>query len=409
MIATFKEQFDNSYQTVLTKDLVAMKIASTRFEGELSYGKTLRRAYTDVINVPVQNLVSNTNYTINTVNDSSELITINQNKAIVFAIDSVEKIQAGPLKPGEFLGALAARKLMRYVDGDVLNEIRNAAQTFDTGDLTSTQSNGTPISLSTANVAAMVSQAEAKLGYINVTNGALAMVVDSYSQSQFAQFLLGKQNNLSVSTFENGYIGSPTYGTDMYVSNNLPVDLFVNLTTNPANGDTMTIRASGGKAFTYTFVTVLAAVPGSILIGAAATNTRDNLVTLMTAPGVTTATGVAFTDVAGVTPTTDYVASSWIDLRTTTTNISNQLQIVGVGTGRLGISFTGTIAATTFVNKLHAFFGKKGSTEVVIQDKITAEIVDHPFQFAQIFRSRALYGIKSFKIGIIQMLDVQLA
>ena len=42
-LATFKEQFDNAYQAVFDKVLVAMEIANTRLEQQLSYGASVKR------------------------------------------------------------------------------------------------------------------------------------------------------------------------------------------------------------------------------------------------------------------------------------------------------------------------------------------------------------------------------
>ncbi len=406
-LSSFKEQFDGTYEEVLTKSLVGMKIASTRLESKLEEGKTLKRSYTNINNIGMQDLVVNTNYQINNISDASEVITIDQNKAIVFGLDSVDKIQAGSLTPGEFLGSLAAKEVMRYVDGDILAQVKLAAQTFDTGDLTSAGSSGVPIALATSNVVQLLAQAEAKLGYINVRKGGLAFVIDSYGQSPFAQYMVGKQADFTMDVFENGYIGSPTWGADVYVSNNLSADVIVNMTVNPTAGQILKFVAPEGKMFTFTFVAAIGVLPGNVLIGGTVDATRANLVALMNNPSVTTATGVAFTDVADVMPALDYVASSFKRLRVVATNDTpgNNVLMTTVGSGRLVTTTTTTAVITATLN---AFFGKKGAIDVVVQDKITAQVVDDPFQFRDIFRSKVLYGVKTFKDGRVGMLWVKI-
>jgi hypothetical protein len=388
-LASFKEQWDSQYEVVLEKEMVAMKIASTRFEGDLYEGKTLKRTITNVDNLRSQNLVIGTNYSIGTISDSNEVLTVNNNRAIVFRVDSVEKIQAGKLGPAKFLGGLAARKVLRLVDGDVFAQVRVASKTFDTGDLTTTLSNGTPILLTTANVTQLLAQGEAKLGAGNVPQGH-GIVVDPYVQSVFAQYLLGKNNDMSAGTFENGYVGTPTFGSDLFISNNLSADVDVTMVANPTNGQTLSL-AFNGNNYTFTFVTVLGATPGNVVIGAAALNTRANLAAAINAPDVTSANFVAFTDVS---PT--YIASKIIEegrLVATDVPASNRLEIRSTGSGRIQVT-NGTTATVT--STLNCFFGRKGKIDVVVQDKIEAEVIKDPFQFAEIVRSRVLYGIKTF-------------
>lgn len=64
------------------------------------------------------------------------------------------------------------------------------------------------------------------------------------------------------------------------------------ISNQPANGDTLTLVING-TSITVTFVSVIGAVAGNVLIGATAANTRTNLIGLLSAPGTTNATQVA--------------------------------------------------------------------------------------------------------------------
>lgn len=64
------------------------------------------------------------------------------------------------------------------------------------------------------------------------------------------------------------------------------------MTANPTNGQTITYTIDG-TAITITFVTVIGAVAGNVLIGATLRDTRNNLLGLLQAPTTTNATQVA--------------------------------------------------------------------------------------------------------------------
>ena len=85
---------------------------------------------------------------------------------------------------------------------------------------------------------------------------------------------------------------------------------------------------------------------------------------------------------------------------------SDTITITGTGSGRL--AFGGTATYTITSNLVHAYYGKKGAIDVVIQDLAEMEMVDDPYQRAKIVRADAIYGIKTFADGRPQFLDVQL-
>ena len=170
----FKTAFSNTYQEIFQKVLVAMKIANTRLLSDLYYGKAIERVYIDISSANVEDITAYTDMTSQAVSDTSETLTVDQNKGIMFQISEREMVQAGPLNPAEFIGSQLATKVAVYVDADVLYQTTNAMYAFDAGDLTTGSSTGTPITLSSTTVPQMVMRMPAKLR--NKTNQILMQV-----------------------------------------------------------------------------------------------------------------------------------------------------------------------------------------------------------------------------------------
>jgi hypothetical protein len=398
MLATFKEQFDNAYQAVFDKVLVAMEIANTRLEKQLTYGASVKRVKYSLAPIRVRNITLGVNRTIDQLNDSGETLLVNKNKGSDFRISKKEMIQAGPLNPAETIGSEVAKKLSRYIDADVLAEVKNALQTFDTGDLTTMTSSGTAITLSTTNVPQLLSQGRAKLRKANQDLTSLALVLDSYGGSVIEQYVMSKNIDLAAAAFKNGYAG-PVGGAELYLSENLLAEAVITMASNPTNGQTFSING-----YVYTFVTSIGSTPGNVLIEAGVDATRDNLIDAIHQTSGTAGTKyVAWTD-------TDpsYDQSNWVDLQleATDSDAADTITIIGTGSGRL--AFGGTATHTVTKNLVHAYYGKKGAIDVVIQDLAEMEMVDDPYQRAKIIRADAIYGIKTFADGKPQFLDVLL-
>jgi hypothetical protein len=206
-LSVYKEAFDNSYQEVFNKVLVAKNVMNTRFESTLKYGESVERVIYDISGVLVRSVSRGSASTIDTITDSSELITINLEKELVFHISDGEVTQAGPLNPGEVIGAQCAVKLAVDLDARCFAEVRNALYDFDNGDLTTGASTGTGITLSSTTVPQMVTRMPAKLRAKNnqeiITN--MILVVDSYAAADVDQYLLGKSIDLAGYVFKNGY------------------------------------------------------------------------------------------------------------------------------------------------------------------------------------------------------------
>lgn len=398
MLATFKEQFDNAYQAVFDKVLVAMEIANTRLEKKLEYGASVKRVKYSLAPIRVRNITIGVNRTIDQLNDAGETLLVNKNKGADFRVSKKEMIQAGPLNPAETIGAEVAKKLSRYIDADVFAEVKNALQTFDTGDLTTMTSNGTPVTLSTTNLPQLLSQGRAKLRKANQDLTSLALVIDSYGGSIVEQYVMSKNIDLAAAAFKNGYAG-PVGGAELYLSENLLAEAVVTMASNPSNGQTFSING-----YVYTFVTSIGSTPGNVLIEAGVDATRDNLIdAIHQTTGTAGVKYIAWTDVDP-----GYVQSNWVDLQLAAVDndAADTITITGTGSGRL--VFGGNATYTLTKNLVHGYYGKKGAIDVVIQDLAEMEMVDDPYQRAKIIRADAIYGIFTFSDGKPQFLDVLL-
>ena len=414
-LTSFKPQFDNAYEEIFQKVLVAKEIANGRFESVLKFGASVERVSYDISGIRVRTVTRGSASTIDALSDSNELLNINIEKEAVFYISDGEVTQAGPLNPGEVIGGQIAIKIAADFDAHIFAEVLNAQQTFDNGDLTTVASTGVPITLSSTTVPQMVTRMPAKLRAVNITLTNTALVVDAYAASDIEQYLLGKQFSIVESVFQNGYAG-PIATADVYVSQNLTGEAKVTLTsTYPADGSTFTIVGYDGlgnaKTVVFTFKDTLStgpAVVGEILTGTSAgtgqsiANACTNLAAAINAPGTTTTTFTALS-AANQLVVTDA-------LKLVATAGAAYVKIVGTGSGRLAVSasVTGGVATITY-NLIHCYFGKKGAIDYVLQDIKEVDMRETVDRRGTNVFSSYLGGIKTFADGAKKFLDLWIA
>lgn len=391
----YKKQFDNAYQEVFQKTLVAKSIMNMRFEPVLKYGASIERAIYDISSVRVRTVTRGAASTIDTITDSSEFLTVNIEKEAVFFVSDGEVTQTGPLNPGEEIGKQVGIKVSIDLDARCFAEVLNALFAFDNGDLTTTASTGTPITLSSTTVPQLVTRAPAKLRFKNnqeiVTN--MAMVIDSYGASDIAQYLLGKNIDLAGYVFKNGYTGDIS-NAQMYVSENLTGTVVVTTVGTFSDGETIILNG-----VTLTMKTTLGATAGNVLIGADANASLTNLAALINAPGTTTAQGVALSAANQLLFTDAYKFAA--------TNTTTVLTVNGTGSGR--VTASETAANASLVSYINSYFGKKGAIDLVVQDLSPVDMrVTTDRRGTNVFSSY-LAGIKTFADGAKKFVNVKIA
>lgn len=393
-LTDFKPQFDNSYQEVFQKTLVAKDIMNTRFESNLKYGASVARVAFDISGVVVRSVTRGSASTIDSVTDTSETLTINLEKEAAFHISDGEATQAGPLNPGEVIGKQVGRKVALDLDGRCFAEILNASFSFDNGDLTTGSASGTAITLSATTVPQMTTRLGAKLRFRNnqdvMTN--MALVVDSYAASDISQFIISKNIDLAGAVFKNGYVGD-VGSAQMYISENLPATATLLSAGTFSDAETVTING-----VIFTLKTALGAVAGQVLIGANAAASITNLTALINAPTVTTAQGIA------ITASADLAALAQITAVATSATV---MTINGIGTGRFVLSEGGANWSWS-TNTLLCYYGKKGAIDLVIQDLAPVDMrVTADRRGTNVFSSY-LAGIKTFADGAKKFLQVKI-
>ncbi|OQB08211.1 MAG: hypothetical protein BWY21_01391 [Parcubacteria group bacterium ADurb.Bin216] len=401
-LTIYKEEFDNSYQEIFQKVLVGKDICNTRFEPVLRYGESVERVAFNIDNVRVRNTVKGSDSTIDPVTDSSELLTINLSKEAVFNIHDDEVVQSGPLNPGENIGAQVAIKVAADLDARIFYEVKNAYQAFDTGDLTTLVSTGVPITLNSTTVPQMAKRMPAKLrrGANQVLNGNMAFVGDAFALSDIEQYLMGKEIDLAASIFANGYSGKMSMG-DIYCSENLTGEAWLNLSQTVSNNDTITIN---GVVFTFKTTLSNPAVAGEVLLGADVAATRVNLAAAINAPGTTSATFTALSaaDQLIITDTLKLVATDDIS--------ATKVKIVGTGAGRMIVSEGLTHADNVWTyNFIHCYYGKKGAIDLVVQDMKEVDMREADKSRSTNVFCSYLAGLKTFADGAKKFLDVKVA
>lgn len=379
--------------------LVAMRIANTRLLSNLSYGQSIDRVRYDISAVDVQDRTPRVDGTVDLISDERETLTVDQDKMTLFNLSQKEMVQAGPLNPGTVIGGQVAIKLATYVDADVLGEVRNAFADFDTGDLTTLVSNGTPITLNSTTVPQAVTRLPAKLRKNNQNLSNLALVVDSYGISDMFQYLLGKNADFVNALFQNGYVNEQVASAEVYVSENLTAEAVLGLATEPTANDTVVING-----VTFTFV-ASPAVAGDVDLGGSADVSRANLTAAINAGA---GAGTAYIELSAANRR---AITKTYRITATNNNTTNKMTIVGIGAGRLTLSETFTDATDAWdKNFIHAYFGKKGAIDVVVQKETKMEMLQEPKQpGSKNISSTVIYGFKTFYDGSQKFLDFLIA
>jgi hypothetical protein len=189
-------------------------------------------------------------------------------------------------------------------DGDILGEVIRANHTFDNGNLTGGDANGTPITITTSNTIEVLTRAQVLIPQTEREGGIFFIGTSDY----FANLTVGLQANARATALgdkmvKDGMIVSKAYrgtfsGVDLYESTRLMVSHTLTFSGNPSNGNTITIKTSKGNAV-INLVTTLGTTAGNVLIGADAETTIENIASFLLNPTATTATQVGFSgDVA---------------------------------------------------------------------------------------------------------------
>lgn len=391
-----RDLFSTTYQETFPKVSVAVEsIATTRFEGGLSYGSTVTRTRTSILG-KVQQVSDRTDLTITAPTDTKETLTVNEEIAVAYSLTRKEMVQTGPLDPAEFLAMEAMMDTAAYVDGKVFGHVSSAdtkvATVGGAVKAVAQATSSTPITASTSNINQIFTRARAGIRKNNVALTNVFLSIDPDNAAVIEEYMAGKDIDAAGDVFANGY-GGRVFGADMFVSNNLTNEIVLTNTANVSADDTLTI---GNVTFTFK---ASPSAAGEVDLGADAETSFSNL-----AAAINGGSGAG----------TDYIALSADDRQ----EIDNELRVTAASdattltiTAKSGVlSYSESLSNVTETsNFMHVAYGQKGSVDLVIQDEVELDIRPESRQQTDNYIVSKLFGHQFFTDGKAKIADIHLS
>jgi len=378
------EYWSKRMQVIFFKEAVYRELASFEERSMLKDGDVVHRPYRS--RLLVQTYTKGTAVTVQDVSSTDEYLTVDTTKVAPFYVDDIDKIQNKWDAANKFADD-AGRDLNNWCDGAFLAEVTNATSDIDDGDVGGTATNA--IVPTVTNVGKIFTAAAKKLDKLNIkrqdryaviTPTILQLLVDKYD---------GKDTSFGDEVARNGKIGRYG-GFNLYLSNSTYYSATWTPADNPTANDTITING-----VTLTFVASPSSA-GDIDIGAATANTIDNIVTLLNAPGTTTATGIALS-----------AADQKLLEGITATDGTTTLGITMQGAGEVAVAAS-EAADLWSAETVHLMFGVKGAVDMVVQKEPGVEFKEVQDKLGKNVLPWVLYGKKTFAEGKDQLVDVKI-
>lgn len=367
------EWWESTIQLFLNNMLVAMQICNTKQEALLQSGQQVNFPY--VNDLTVSNYAQGTDITPQTLTATNSLLTVNQSKVVSFIVDPVQQKQATSTYVAT-MAAQSAFRLSNEIDKQVLSDCATLA--FTTG------SQGT---VNTSTIFNVFTSARAALFYQNALDKETWAVIDATRLSYLTQTFVANGFVQADKKLEDGF--SPFAGMcdsfRVYVSNNLPSFVSLDLSTQPTAGQTFTIAGA-----TWTFVANgTATVPGDISIGGSAAATQAIVVDAINGTGTPGAS--TYIDVANDPFRINYSNNSV----NAGAFVANVALITGVGpinpSSTLVNGTDGFNTAQTYM-----LFGSMGAPSLAIQMQPTLYIHPLQYQLGLNYMTHTLYGSTLF-------------
>jgi len=378
------EYWSKRMQVIFFKEAVYRELASFEERAMLKDGDTVHRPYRS--RLLVQTYTKGTAVSVQDVASTDEYLSVDTTKIAPFYVDDIDKIQNKWDSANKFADD-AGRDLNNWVDGAFLAETASATSDIDDGDVGGTAGNA--IVPTVTNVGKIFTATAKKLDKLNIkrqdryaviTPTILQLLVDKYD---------GKDTSFGDEVARNGKIGRYG-GFNLYLSNSTYYTAKWTPANDPTAADTVTIN---GVEFEFV---ASPATAGQVDVTGTTATTIDALVTLINAPGTTTATGIAL-------------------------SAADQKLLEGCvavdGTTYLGLTFSGAgeiaVAASEAADPwtletVHLMFGVKGAVDIVIQKEPGVEFKEVQDKLGKNVLPWVLYGKKTFTEGKDQIVDVKI-
>jgi len=346
----------------------------------------------DRINKPYRNKLKAVDYTKGTdltmqdITATNEYLDVDQIKAVPIFIDKIDQVQNSYNTRREYAKDMQF-DLNRGIDAKVLSEYDNATSDVDDADFGG--SSGTSVTVDPSNVNRLFTAAGRKLTNYRVSPQGRFAVISPSVLENLQLYLGGKDTDFGEKVGMNGYVGS-RFGFEIFVSQNLTYTARWTPADNPTADATITIN---GVVLTFK---ASPASAGEVDIGTDTATTIDNIVTLLNAPGTTTATGIAVS-------AADQVKLEGI----VATDGTTYLGIEHVGGGEITVA-TSESADPWSKQTVHCLFGQKKAITLGVQALPNVGFNQEPklIPGSGNLIAWTLYGVKTFADGADALVDV---
>lgn len=426
---TIKQVYSNEYQISHYTRTTFRAFATERFGKQLQQGDTFHYSYTS--DFLANDMGGDGSYATQAITDTDQTGVVNLKKEVSFQIPKWQTLQFNtPVVRKR--ARKAANRMWLTVDADGLGQLTtNAGNSLDAQYFGGTA--GTPILPSTGNVLAIFTTAREVLESQNIDyvpgmgdpeiemesgDLVLSAAISPRAYNMIQQFVAGKNSNLGDKATMKSFRGH-FMEFNLFVSNNLPWETWINMGVNPTDGDTLTI---GGVLLT--FKNTATVTTGYVQIASTAALTVTNLVAALNAPytnisqatntgyvayvqaNLTFAQQYMFMNAGGNTP---QLVASQITSTGAASASGTYLKIFVIGQSVVTIAVVFTSASNKIVfQQQHCLFGTARSIDYLIQRRPNLDEQPVSGKVARDYINWNLWGRKVFQEQVPQMIDVRL-
>lgn len=318
---------------------------------------------------------------------TKETLTVDTFEYAAEDIDITESKQS----PYDLLGhsLMSIRKgLMNAVEQKFLSEITNAAHSIS----------GSPVEVTTNNILDILEEAEGKLGAFDAPyeTSLRAAVLGPRTVARLRRAKSDRESGLGDSVLANGVVG-PWQGWTVVQSNNLPYSATLELATNPADGDTVTIAG-----VTFEWQDDLDDVtPGNVGVlrdNANVDVSRANLVACIND------SGTAGTNYVQMDAKSNFIIRRKRRITATNDNSNDEMTITGFGDISVSDDLTDT-TDTWADQRQESVFMIRGAIDMVLQF-MDLKVADKEKGFADLPKGIIGVGTKTFSDGALLMVNL---
>lgn len=384
---------------------VSKYIANQRFEEQLSDGDTFHRQYDDTYDQEPDTYTPHTDMQVDDATNTDETLLIDQKFARARRFDKFEITQVKP----DVIAHIAendAVRMQNHVDSKVLSQYSLASSYVDDGDISGGTS-GNGVDPNVGNILEIFTTAGKKLDELNIPETDRWATISPKMKQVVYQMLGLRETPEGDNKLKDGKLGISYAGFELYVSNLLTGEAVLELATQPANNDTITING-----VVFTFVSSIGTTAGNVLIGADVDTTRASLAALINAPSTTAADRVGWSTTSSAQK---YIYRKLTNRAVATNSASdNTLTVTWKGLSKITVSSslaTATNKWATAKSITHNLFGQGTGTDapidLVMQIRPMVEVTPVPLQFGQYVKRGMYYGVKTFHENIARLVDVR--